>query len=47
MDNLGRIKSILIVSIYGVIGVAIYGCITYPLGMFNRIIGLKFKRSKK
>lgn len=47
MDNLGRIKSILIVSIYVVIGVAIYGCITYPLGMFNRIIGLKFKRSKK
>jgi O-antigen/teichoic acid export membrane protein len=47
MDNLSRLKSIIIVAIYGILGMAIYGAITYPLGMFNRIIGLKLKRSKK
>ena len=47
MDDLSRVKSIVIVAIYAVIGMAIYGGITYLLGMFNRIIGLKLKRSKK
>lgn len=46
IDNLSRIKSILIVGIYAIVGCLVYGSITYKLGMFNRIIGFKLKRKK-
>ena len=46
IDDVSRIKSIFIVSIYALIGIIIYGIITYKLGMFNRIIGFRFKRKK-
>lgn len=44
--NPSRIISIVIVGIYAIIGCLIYGVITYKLGMFNRIIGFKFKKKK-
>lgn len=44
--NPSRIISIVIVGVYAIIGCLIYGVITYKLGMFNRIIGFKFKKKK-
>lgn len=47
MSDTSRLKSILIVGIYAIMGIAIYGGVTYPIGMFNRILGIKLKRSNK
>ena len=46
MNNSSRLISILIVCFYALIGCGIYFIITYKLGMYNRILGFKFKRKK-
>ena len=46
MENSSRLISILIVCFYALIGCGIYFVITYKLGMYNRILGFKFKRKK-
>lgn len=47
MNNSSRLVSIVTVGVYALIGSAIYGAITYKLGMFNRIIGFKLRRKDK
>lgn len=46
MGNTSRMISILIIGLYAIIGCIIYFLITYKLGMFDRILGFKFKRKK-
>lgn len=46
MNNPSRIISLFICGFYALVGCLIYFTVTYKLGMFNRIIGFKFKRNK-
>lgn len=46
-NDLTRFKSVLVSIIYAIVGGTIYFGITYKLGLFNRIIGFRFKRKNK
>lgn len=47
MNNSSRLISVVITIVYAIIGCVIYFVFTYKLGMYNRILGFKLKRTKK
>ena len=46
-NNLSRMMSLLVCAVYAIVGVLVYGLITYKLGMYDRIVGFKLKKHEK
>lgn len=47
INNLSRVMSVLMTILYALIGGVIYFVITYKMGMYDRILGFKFKKKDK